>query len=347
MGVITNFPDGASSFGVPMVGGIGGIPLTGTWYWVDPANGSDGNTGLSPQDPLDTLYMAHAKMTAGKNDVCVLVGDGSTTGTARLSTALAQSVDSTATTGVLAWTKNACHLIGETAPAAIAQRARIAPPSGTYTQSTFGSGNFITVSASGCIFANFSTFHGFSTGGTNQICFTVTGSRNYFWNVQMGGMGDTTSAADAGSRSLKIGSGGSGENTFVSCTIGLDTVTRSAANASVEFAGATPRNVFIDCLFPFMTSAATPLGYIGTGTENMDRFQLFKNCTFINDIKSTSTAMTGLGTLAASSGGLLLFQNSVIVGIGEFGTDATTRGQCYIDMPTPTAADGGIGVNPT
>jgi hypothetical protein len=37
----------------------------------------------------------------------------------------------------------------------------------------------------------------------------------------------------------------------------------------------------------------------------------------------------------------------MMVGITEFGSDATTRGQMYIDMPTPTAADGGIGVNPT
>src|SRR4029077_15517143 len=111
-------------------------------------------------------------------DVCYLLGDGAATGTARLSTALAASVTSSATTGTLTWSKNACHLIGVTAPAMNFQRARIAPPSGTYTQSTFGSGNFVVVSASGCIFANFSLFNGFSTGGTNQICWTVNGSRN-------------------------------------------------------------------------------------------------------------------------------------------------------------------------
>jgi len=343
---LTNFPDGITSFGIPVVGGIGGIPLTGTWYFVDPANGSDGNDGTSPESAFATLYRAHAKMTSGKNDVCVLIGNGAASGTARLSKALAQTIDSSATTGTLAWTKSACHLIGVTAPTKVAQRARIAPPSGTYTQSTFGSGNFVTVSGQGCIFANISLFNGFSTGGTNQICWTDSGGRNYYYNVNFGGMGDAASAADAGSRSLKI-SGSTGENTFVGCEIGLDTVTRSAANASVEFASGTPRNTFVDCNFPFMTSASTPLGIITSAAASMDRWQKFDRCTFINAVQSTSTTMSGLSTLAASSGGLILMKDATLVGITEFGTDATSRGQIYVDGGAPTAGTTGIAVTPT
>lgn len=332
--------------GVPTMGIAGAPMFTGTWFWVDPANGSDSNDGLTPQTAFDTLYKAHASMTAGKNDVCVLVGDGSTTGTARLSTALAASVDSTATTGTLTWSKNACHLIGMTAPTMVSQRARIAPPSGTYTQATFGSGNFIVVSASGCYFSNFSTFNGFSTGGTNQICLTVTGSRNYFSNVQLGGMGDAASAQNTGSRSLKIGSGGSGENTFDNCVIGLDTVTRTVANASVEFAGGTPRNVFRNCIFPFQTSSADVLGILTSAAASMDRWQLFDNCMFINNVGSTSTTMTALCTLAASSGGIIVSQNSTMVGITDWGTDATAEGQLYVMGPVPTANTTGIAINP-
>lgn len=341
---LTNFPNGVTSFGVPMIGGIGSIPLTGTWYFVDPANGSDANDGLSPSSALATLYMAHSKMTAGKNDVCLLIGDGSTTGTARLSTALAQSVTSSATTGTLTWSKNACHLIGVTAPTMVAQRARIAPPSGTYTQATFGSGNFVVVSASGCIFQNFSLFNGFSTGGTNQICWTNSGSRNYYNNVNFGGMGDTASAQDTGSRSLKITGA---ENTFVNCEIGLDTVTRTVANASLEFASGVARNTFISCNFPFQTSASTPLGILVSAASGIDRWQKFDRCTFVNNVQSTSTTMSGLSTLPASAGGLLLMKDCTLVGITEFGTDATTRGQIYIDGGTVTAGTAGIAVNPT
>ena len=330
--------------GVPTQG-MGGAPFfTGDWYFVDPAAGSDGNTG-SADSPLKTLYMAHAKMTEGQNDVCVLVGDGSTTGTARLSTALAQSVDPSVTAGTLVWSKNACHLIGMTAPTGIAARARIAPPSGTYTVTTFGSANFVTVSASGCYFANFSLFNGFSTGGAAQICWTETGGRNFYSNVAFGGMGDAGSAGDAGSRSVKIS--GAGESTFIGCTIGIDTVTRSAANASLEFSGGTARNKFINCDFPFMTSAATPLGIIVSAAAGADRWHKFDNCAFINNVQSASTTMNGLATLAASMGGLLLMKNSTLVGITEFGTDATSRGQIYVDGAAPTAATSGIALNPT
>lgn len=331
--------------GVPTMG-IGGAPLfTGNWYFVNPASGSDGNTG-DADNPLATLYQAHAKMTSGNNDVCVLVGNGAASGSARLSTALAQTIDSSVTAGTLVWSKNACHLIGQTAPTMVAQRARIAPPSGTYTQSTFGSGNFVTVSASGCYFGNFSLFNGFSTGGTNQICWTDSGGRNFYWNVNFGGMGDTTSAGDAGSRSVKL-SGSTGENTFVGCEFGLDTVTRSAANATLEFAGGCPRNTFIDCNFPFQTSASTPLGIIVSAAAGSDRWQKFVRCTFINNVQSTSTTMSGLSTLAASMGGLLLMKDPTMVGITEFGTDATSRGQIYVDGGAPTAGSTGIAVNPT
>jgi hypothetical protein len=342
----TNFPNGVTSFGVPMIGGIGGIPLTGTWYFVDPVNGSDGNEGTSPDQAFATLYQAHASMTAGQNDVCLLIGNGAASGSARLSTALAQTIDPAATAGTLTWSKNACHLIGVSAPTMVAQRSRIAPPSGTYTQSTFGSGNFVVVTAAGCIFSNISLFNGFSTGGTNQICWTDSGGRNYYNNVNFGGMGDAASAQNTGSRSLKI-SGTTGENTFVNCVIGLDTVTRTVANASLEFAGGTPRNTFINCTFPFQTSNAGVLGIITSAAASMDRWQQFKDCSFINNVQSTSTTMTVLASLAASSGGLLLFTGqTTLVGIGEFG-DTAGLAQSYVSMPASSASAGGIGVNPS
>ena len=342
-GTPTNFPNGITSYGVPTMG-IAGAPLfTGNWYFVDYVNGSDGYPGTAEQ-PLKTIYAAYAKMTSGNNDVCVIVGNGAASGSQRLSKALAQAVDSSATTGTLTWAKNACHLIGMTAPTATAQRARIAPPTGTYTQATFGSGNFVVVTGAGCMFSNFSVFHGFSTGGNNQIAWTDSGGRNYYHNVDFGGAGDAASAQSTSSRSLLIS--GAGENTFVGCTFGLDTVTRTVANATVQLAGATARNVFIDCHWRFQTSAATALGILGTGAGCIDRDTNFVNCRFVNQVQSTSTTMDALATLPASAGGLLLMKNCTMVGITEFGTDATTRGQVYVDGAAPTAATSGIAVNP-
>lgn len=335
----TNFDGTLSVSGVPVIPGGGNIPLTGTWFWVDPANGNDANTGLSPQEPLATLYMAHSRMTAGKNDVCVLVGDGSTTGTARLSLALAQSVDSSVTAGTLVWSKNACHLIGETAPTMVAQRARIAPPSGTYTQATFGSGNFVTVSAQGCIFANFSLFNGFSTGGNNQICWTDSGGRNFYSNVQFGGAADAASAQSTSSLSLLI-TGTEGENTFVNCVIGLDTVTRTVANASLKFAGGTPRNTFRNCVFPVQTSSGTTI-IISVAATSMDRWQLFTDCAFISNVGSSSSTMAAVSTIAASSGGLLVMQDCFKLGITDWGTNSDSLAQTYINMAAALADNGG------
>jgi hypothetical protein len=343
---ITNYPNGLSSFGIPVLPPAG-VFATGKVFFVNPATGSDGNRGDSLTAPFATLYKAHSVMTSGNNDVCYLVGNGAASGSARLSTALAQTVDSTATTGTLNWTKNACHLIGVCAPTAFAQRARIAPPSSTYTAATFGSGNFVVVTGAGCIFSNLSIYNGFTTGGTNQIAWTDAGQRNYYSNVSFLGMEDAASAADAGSRSLKVGTAGQGENTFVGCVIGSDTIARSAANASLELAGATPRNSFLGCVFPFQTSAATPLGILGTGNGCVDRWNLFRDCAFINNIKSTSTVMTVLASCTtASPGGLLLHKNSTLVGITDFG-DANGLANSYVDGGPPAAATTGIAVNPS
>lgn len=331
--------------GVPTMGIGGSQPIfTGNWYFVDAVNGSNSNSGAA-DSPLQTVYSAYSRCTAGNNDVVVIVGDGSTTATQRLSLANAQAVDSAATAGTLVWAKNATHLIGMTAPTMVGSRARFAPPTGTYTMATFGSGNFVTVSASGCYFANFSLFNGFSTGGANQICWTDSGARNYYTNIQFGGAGDAASAQATTSRSMKISGGG--EHTFVNCVFGLDTVTKTVANASLEFSGGTARNSFYNCVFPFQTSAATPIGIVASAAAAMDRWQAFVGCSFINNVQSTSTTMDGLATLAASAGGLLLMKNCTMVGITEFGTDVTSRGQIYVDGGAPTAATSGIAVNPT
>ena len=341
---LTNFPNGITSFGVPVLGTIGGLPFTGNYYFVDPVIGADGNEG-TPEQPLKTLYGALAKCTAGNNDVVVLVGNGSSTGSARLSTALAQSINSAATTGTLNWNKDATHLIGVAAPTSVAQRARIAPPTGTYTAATFNSDAFINVTASGCYFANLSVFCGFSTGSASMIAWTDSGSRNAYSNVNIYGMADAASAGGANARTLKLNGGG--EHTFINCTLGGDTVARSAANATVELAGGTARNSFIDCVFPFQCSAGTPLGLKVGAASGMDRYALFKGCTFVNNIGSTSTSMTALATLAASAGGQVVIKNSMMVGVGEFGSDASSLAQIYVDMPAPSASAGGIGVNPS
>lgn len=302
-------------------------PLFRNVYYLDPANGYDGNTGLAPGLALKTIGAGYAKLEDGRNDAVALIGNGATSATARIDTAFT-------------WAKSAAHFVGLSSGVNLSNRSRLAPSSGT---TAFA--NFFAVSGNGCLFQNLQWFQGFGTGTTSQIAMTVTGGRNLFSNCHIAGMGDNESAQSAGSRSLKIS--GTGENQFVNCTIGVDTVTRTQANASVEFAGATPRNQFKDCEFPFMTSAAGVLGILGTGASCMDRFQRFDNCDFINAIKSSSTTMTVLASLTnASPGGLLLFKQCILLGITDYG-DTIGLANSYIDGFTGAAATSGIAVNPS
>jgi hypothetical protein len=210
---------------------------------------------------------------------------------------------------------------------------------------TFGSGNFVTVSGSGCIFANLSLFQGFSTGGNNQICWTDTGSYNSYHNVSFGGAADAESAASTSSRSfLKTGGG---ECAFYGCTFGVDTVTRSVANFTLELkagSAGTTRNRFYDCFFPMLTSSADAAVVKVALASAIDRWTTFKNCTFENAIKSGATTATGVAILAASAGGGLLMQGSTCVGFTDWGYDATSKAQIYVDGAVPTGATSGIAV---
>lgn len=297
-------------------------------YYADYANGNDGNVGTTRALAVKTLAQAYALCDAGLNDAVVVVPNGAGSGFQRISS-------------TFTWSKASTHLIGAGNGVSSSPRASIRPTSGATAFTPL-----ITWSANGCLITNMGFWSGFSTGTTSQICINLTGNYNRFQDCHIVGMADATSAGNAGSRSLKIGSGGSGENEFVRCTIGIDTVTRGAANASIEFAGATPRNKFVDCVLRELGSDGTPLFIIGTGAGCMDRDQLFQNCAFIAQIKSTGTAMTALASLPASAGGMLVFQYCTTVGVTDFG-DATTEGQCYVDGAAPTAASSQVAVNPT
>lgn len=64
---LTNFPNGITSFGVPVLGGASN-PILGSVFFVDSATGSDGNLGTEPSKAFATLDYAIGKCTANKGD---------------------------------------------------------------------------------------------------------------------------------------------------------------------------------------------------------------------------------------------------------------------------------------
>ena len=69
---LTNFPNGVSSFGMPIVG-AGGVMTTGTVFFVSSVTGSNGNSGFDKDNPLADLDTAVGKCTANKGDVIFLM----------------------------------------------------------------------------------------------------------------------------------------------------------------------------------------------------------------------------------------------------------------------------------
>ena len=63
---------------------------------------------------------------------------------------------------------------------------------------------------------------------------------------------------------LKL-SGSTGENQFLNCNIGVDTIARTVANANIEFTGGSPRNVFTGCTMSMFATNAGVLGVITAG----------------------------------------------------------------------------------
>lgn len=70
--MITNFPNGVSSFGIPLLGS-GDIFTTGKVFFVSSTSGNNGSNGKSPSKALATLANAAARCTANKGDIIVLM----------------------------------------------------------------------------------------------------------------------------------------------------------------------------------------------------------------------------------------------------------------------------------
>lgn len=72
---LTNFPNGITSFGMPVIGSGGQLipPSSGTYYFVCSVTGNDGNTGKDIAKPLATLNAAYDKCVANKSDVIVVL----------------------------------------------------------------------------------------------------------------------------------------------------------------------------------------------------------------------------------------------------------------------------------
>lgn len=321
----TRFRGGLEVDGIPIFGG--GVPAflpgpLGRVFHVDYALGYDSSDrGTERLRPVKTLAFCHDNlMTADRDDIAIVYG--------QVSTASAQRLSDT-----LVWSKNKCHILGANAFNRFGHRVSLRQLS---TATVFTP--FVSVTAGDCIFANFHTFYGFADNSA-QVNWIDTGNRNKYFGVHLGGMGAQLAADHAGSRNLVLGSGGNGEHLFVNCVIGLDTVDRGAANASLEMLAGTTRNIFENCHFVMRADATSPV-FLLIGSGGIDRFVDFRKCMFINSGTFTGgSTITEAFTVHASAGGVVLVQpDTNLVGAGDW--ENTQSSRVYVAAAQAAATSG-------
>ena len=302
------------------IAGIVGLPYVGNVIYVDPSGGSDtANAGDQADDPLATVSAAYADAVSGNQDV-VLIAPSGGTGRANESTAIT-------------WAKRFTHLIGSAAPLAQDNRAGIG----------FAAGGSFVLSENGCLFKTLT----FTSSADIDESVSITGSYNSFQGVDFKGTSNATSADSTPWRALNIAGGQ--ENYFAGCTFGGDTFTRGVANATLELESAASRNVFEDCRFVMHADTAnTPRHVLLTGTNAIDRWVEFKNCSFYSFSTNNGNAIAACMNLSAQSATghvLLTGMTSLMGGITDW--EAAATGRIYMQSFTATANALGIPVNPT
>jgi len=301
------------------VAGLVGLPYVGNIYYVDPSAGSDTNSGTSQNDALATVAAAYNKCVSGQHDTVVIAPSG---GTGR-----------TSETTAITWAKRFTHLVGSAAPTAQDARAGIG----------FSTGGSLVISENGCLFKTLT----FTSSADIDETVSITGHYNSFLGVDFKGTSNATSADSTPWRALNINGGQ--ENYFGGCTLGGDTFTRGAANATLEFEGAASRNVFEDCRFLMHAdTAGTQTHVLFTGTSAIDRWIEFKNTSFYSFSTNNGQAVTACMDLSAqtATGHVLLTGNTCMMG-GITDWEATATGRIFIQGYTNTANVIGIAINPT
>lgn len=296
--------------------GMLGLPSVGNIFYVDPGTGDDtANSGTSRADAFATLSRAYTALTADQDDVVVMCGSSST--------------GRTTETAAITWAKRRTHVIGN------GPLRKLNPRNGISFSSAVVSPCF-TLSATNCSFTNITI----ATFEDINVLVNITADYNTFDHVHFQGIGNATAGDDTAARVITIT--GAGENLFSNCTIGLDTVARSAANASLEVTGSCARNQFTNCDFPIWADNSGALIVIATTGNCTERWLKFDHCMFFNPTTiGGATGITKIMDTAATSNGMILLD-----GCGQFGaTDwADDFTNVYsINTPTvPTQATAGF-----
>lgn len=304
---ISNYPNGISSFGIPVMGG-GGIPATfGEVWFVDYRNGSDDNDGKSRESSFKTLSQAYAKAVSNRNDVILIDGDSTVVEAAAID-----------------WTKNRIHVIGlDGAPRMIQQGAKI--------QSTNGAGDAYLLKVTGTrnSFQNLKFIQA-DQDSAALTCVQMGGEGNAYINCHFT-LGTAANIDGAETTTYEVVCG-EDSGTFINCEFGTPTLLGTGARAVMAIDAVNGTQEMKDCRFKdcrwviaSTSASADMIRVIDTAAAKFTN--IFENPIMQASIVGSASAITLDDAVRSVSGlveGELLFVNPA-TNCTEFCSDVTDQ----------------------
>jgi hypothetical protein len=268
----TNFPNGLTSFGIPLVGS-GMIPTSpGKIFFVNYGTGSDANRGTDMSKPLKTVAYALSLCTSGNDDIIALTGSATHVLSAMLDV-----------------TKSRVHFVGidGTNGRFYGQNAKISLPVTTAATDVFCMKNTGVRNS----FTNIK-FISDNTVAESLYCVGEGGEYAIYTNCEIY---KSTDLDVTGSAELVL-NGDSAQ--FIGCTIGsladtrVGAIIRAAVLLTKEIVGTgkvTRDSVFDSCLFWIQAANAANRFVYGANATDVERMLLFRNCGFVNNLAGAGT----------------------------------------------------------
>jgi hypothetical protein len=322
---ITNFPNGISSYGVPVLGG-GGIPATpGKVFFVDYGAGSDGNAGTDISQPLKTIAQAYSLATTNKDDVICLIGNSTHVLTSMLTVA-----------------KNRVHFVGLDGSGGrpYGQNAKISL--GVTTAAT----DIGTLKNTG-VRNSFSNIKFINNNTVAEGIYCVVEAGEYAKYSQCEFYKSTDLDVTGAAELVQNGD----SPTFEDCTFGSTANALSGAvvrpcvllTKAVVTGKVSRDGMFRNCRF-WRWAANTANAFVwSTTATDVERRLEFRDCTFETTAKSTATPAVAVGGVSAFTAGEIILTGTT----AENGCTAlATQTGIFSCLPT-YAAGGGSGIQAT
>lgn len=285
-------------------------------FFVDPVNGSDGNTGKSISQAKKTLAAGEDLLTTNKNEALFLVPGSSYHGL----------------TSTFTWDKSFTHLIGLAGPGVYGGRNRI------YDTAAFATILF-SITGIGNIFKSIHWQRDFASAiGLQNVTLGTDASYNYFEDCQF----DSPISSTLGAATYKNLTLGDGARflTFRRCTIGQWNQVASAADgAQIYGVGGTNGNAgthFMDCNVLWNSSSTSMVPIQISDLIVAYAYVLFDNCNFMGLNAKVDVLCTEPTT------GKLIFTNCRTINVTDWVAGSATK--VFVSCGVQPTVAGGLGV---